>query len=65
MASRTFEEAVAKMRSLQKEYFRTRNALTLTAAKKAEREVNDALGGMFPTVAPTKKDENYPKLFPL
>lgn len=61
--AKTFEEQVAKMRSLQKEYFRTRNALTLAAAKKAEKEVDEALTLRFANFTPASEDEQHPKLF--
>ena len=38
-----FMEAVADMRRLQKDYFRCRASKTLTAAKKAERKVDDLI----------------------
>lgn len=63
MANKTFEEQVAKMRSLQKEYLRTRNSLTLAAAKKAEKEVDDTLIRMFPEHVPVKENDSHPKLF--
>ncbi len=38
-----FMEAVADMRRLQKDYFRCKASATLTAAKKAERKVDDLI----------------------
>lgn len=60
--SRKFEEQVAKMRTLQKEYLRTRNALTLAAAKKAEKDVDDTLTRKIPCYKPAA-DDAHPKLF--
>ena len=45
--SNTFKEAVAQMRSLQKEYFDKRDFNILTKARKAERVVDRLLAEMF------------------
>lgn len=64
MKNKTFEEKVFKMRTLQKEYFRTRCSLTLSAARKAEKEVDDTLYRLFPECKPSRENDNHPKLFP-
>lgn len=43
MDAKQFREAVQTMRSLQKEYFKTRDGLTLQRAKAMERAVDDYL----------------------
>ena len=59
----SFVEKVAKMRTLQNEYAKTRNSLTLKAAKKAEKEVDEALTLRFANFTPASEDEQHPKLF--
>ena len=58
----SFVEKVAKMRTLQNEYARTRSSLTLKAAKKAEKEVDEALTLRFADFTPAP-DDKHPKLF--
>ena len=41
MDAKQFKEAVRTMRSLQKEYFKTRDVLTLQRAKAMEKAVDD------------------------
>ena len=41
MDAKQFKEAVRTMRSLQKEYFKTRDGLTLQRAKAMEKAVDD------------------------
>jgi hypothetical protein len=59
-----FIEQVAKMRELQKEYFRSRDSYTLQACKKSEREV-DAFIQMNgnQTESTTIKEPEHPTLF--
>lgn len=52
-----FMQKVAKMRRLQKDYFRHRDPLALQACKKAEREVDAELENI------EKKEKQQPKLF--
>lgn len=59
-----FEIQVAKMRMLQIEYSRNRSPLTLSAAKKAEDEVDSLLAKLFPVCKTAIKCDNHPKLFP-
>jgi len=59
-----FIEQVAKMRELQKEYFRSRDPHTLQACKKAERDV-DTFIQMNRNQPENKsaKDISHPTLF--
>jgi hypothetical protein len=50
-------EKVAKMRQLQKDYFKYRDSMTLRACKAAEREVDQELESI------TKKKQQNPTLF--
>jgi exonuclease V gamma subunit len=50
-------EKVAKMRELQKNFFKYRDSLTLRACKAAEREVDQELETL------TKKKQQNPTLF--
>lgn len=50
-------DKVAKMRELQKNYFRYRDSQTLRACKAAEREVDQELENL------TKKKQQEPTLF--
>lgn len=59
-----FEKMVAEMRRLQKEYYRTRNHLVLTAAKNAEKAVDEYLYRLEPKGAVRhEKEVGYPTLF--
>lgn len=61
-----FEEKVQKMRQLQKQYFESRDSLTLQACKKAEREVDSILAMTPPksTSKNQKDDLSQRTLFP-
>lgn len=52
MDARTFFDEVAKMRQLQKEYFRTRSSLTLQASKKQEKLIDDEIKRAQTALAP-------------
>ena len=52
-----FIEKVAKMRELQKNYFKYRDSMTLRACKAAERDVDQELETL------TKKKQQNPTLF--
>lgn len=43
MDARTFFDEVAKLRELQKEYFKTRNSMALTASKKQEKLIDEEI----------------------
>lgn len=43
MNSKQFFEAVVKLRELQKDYFKTRSSMSLTASKKQEKIIDDEI----------------------
>ncbi len=52
-----FIEKVAKMRQLQKDYFKYRDSITLRACKAAEREIDQAVEQLI------QKKKQEPTLF--
>lgn len=50
-----FIEQVSNMRHLQKEYFRTRNSLVLSNAKKSEARVDESLNLLVKVSNPQQK----------
>jgi hypothetical protein len=58
-----FIAKVAKMRQLQKQYFKSRDGLILQACKKVEREVDDFLSIGATASRQQKPDANQPSLF--
>lgn len=54
MDARTFFDEVAKMRQLQKDYFRTRSSLTLQASKKQEKLIDDEINRVQKVLEPEK-----------
>jgi vacuolar-type H+-ATPase subunit H len=57
MDAKQFREAVASMRSLQKEYFKNRDHLILRRAKSAEKAVDEYIKGL------EKEQNGQQKLF--
>lgn len=55
MNSKQFFEAVAKMRQLQIEYFKTRSSITLYASKKQEKLIDDEIDRVSVVLAERKK----------
>lgn len=60
MNSKQFFEAVAEMRRLQTNYYKTRSSLSLRAAKKQEKVIDDEIERVQ-RVLKTKKEQ--PDLF--
>jgi hypothetical protein len=52
MNLKEFVEKVQIMRELQKRYFKYKTGMDLTAARKAERDVDDALARQGPQAPP-------------
>ena len=57
-----FIEQLAKMRTLQKEYFRSRDPYTLQACKKSEREIDDFIS-QNGHQSESKPEKSHPTLF--
>lgn len=55
MNSKQFFEAVAKMRQLQKEYFKTRSSIALYASKKQEKLIDDEIDRVSVVLSERKK----------
>lgn len=60
---KSFVEKVAKMRSLQKEYFRFRDKEILCACKMAEKEIDSLCASYLGLGDKPIEDNNYPKMF--
>jgi hypothetical protein len=58
-----FIQKVAEMRRLQKQYFSSRDPLTLQACKRAEREIDDILSNNQHPVKTVVADALQPILF--
>lgn len=59
MNSKQFFDAVVKLRNLQKEYYKTRSSMALSASKKQEKLIDDEINRVNTVLANKAKQGEF------